>query len=1157
VTTVPHSAGSTIASILVRDPARHPLVNQGQARIDGAADGRVLAELRGELETFVCEGQYGDGLGRILGAYLASLGQTSQKGAWVSGFFGSGKSHLLKMLCHLWANTAFPDGRVARDIVPTLPEDLRALLREIDTAGRRAGGLLACAGTMPSGNTDRVRLTILSVLLRAVGLPEQWPKAQFCLWLHERGWLDQVRAAVEAAGKRWEAELDNLHVSDPIPRALLACDPSLAAAPADVRKLLASQFPVRSSDLSTPEFLTACRRALALVGRDGRLPCTLLVLDEVQQFIGDSNDRSVLVTEAIEALSKQFDSQLMVVAAGQSALTAVPLLAKLMDRCTIRVPLSDADVEAVTRKVLLQKQPAALPRLRALLDAHAGELSRQLQGTRIGEHATDRAIAADDYPLTPVRRRFWELCFRQVDAAGTSSQLRSQLRIIHDAIARLADRPLGALVPGDELFDALAPEMVNTGVLLRELNERIIALDRDGSASGRLQRRLAGLVFLIARLPRDAAVDSGVRASPAHLADLIVDDLAADNARLRKDVESALEVMATAGVLMRIGDEYRLQTRAGADWDREFRTRQARLGGDEAAIQLRRDDLLATEFARALAGLRIRQGASKEPRTPSVVRDAVPPRPGGDQVPLWVRDGWSADPKDVVDALRAAGGDSPLVGVVLPRASAEDLRRSLIDADAAQQTIDAKPVAPDDGEGREAKKGMESRRDLACAQRDRLIAEIVQAAKVYQAGGSELLHPTLDEKLRAAIDAALARLFPRFREADAPAAAWETAIRRAREGGDQPLQPLGHTGATETHPVCPQVLAAVGAGAIGADLRRSLGGAPYGWPQDAIDAALIALHRSQHLGVLLNGTPLPPGQLDQAKLGKAEFRVERHVLGVSDRLALRKLFQASGLTCKGGDEIAVAPAFVARLAALASSAGGEPPLPAAPDTGVLADLSGRIGTDLLAALRERADALGRAIADWGRLQELVAARLPAWRLVERLLRHVADLPGASAACNQAEAIRAGRLLLAATDPVPAVRAALAEALRGAVAAAHSAHAQAALVGAAALAASPDWQRLDAPRQAAVLAEVGLGRAPTAPDLPDDAALLAALDARPLLARQADGCSAPWPWLRVCSNPACARWRSNAPPSQPLRTSTPGSRASSGCCSPPSPTVRWW
>src|SRR5262245_18582010 len=190
-----------IRDTLLRDPAKEGLVNNGQARITNElADERVLAELRGELSTFVCEGQYAEGIIKILSSYLAGRSQTNQKAAWVSGFFGSGKSHLLKMLCHFWADTPFPDGATARSLVPELPEEVRDLLRELDVAGRRSGGLLAAAGTLPAGTTENVRLSVLSLLLRACGLPTQYPQAQFHLWLEERGFLDQVKGRVESSG---------------------------------------------------------------------------------------------------------------------------------------------------------------------------------------------------------------------------------------------------------------------------------------------------------------------------------------------------------------------------------------------------------------------------------------------------------------------------------------------------------------------------------------------------------------------------------------------------------------------------------------------------------------------------------------------------------------------------------------------------------------------------------------------------------------------------------------------------------------------------------------------------------------------------------------------------------------------------------------------
>jgi hypothetical protein len=313
----------------------HPLVNHGQARISDTATEREIAELRGELSTFVCEGQYADGIQRILGSYLANLTQTSQKAAWVSGFFGSGKSHVLKMLCHLWQDTRFPDGATARSLVPAMPEDVRSLLRELDTAGKRAGGLLASAGSLPGGTTDHVRLTILAVLLRGVGLPGQYPQARFVLRLHEQGYFERIKASVEQAGKSWTSELNNLYVSGPIARALLECDPHFAASEAGVRQTLREQFPPQLTDITTEDFLALFKAALKLTGRAGRLPCTALLLDEVQQYIGDSHERSTLVTEVAEAISKQVDSHVIVVGAGQSALTEVPRLQKLMDRFTI------------------------------------------------------------------------------------------------------------------------------------------------------------------------------------------------------------------------------------------------------------------------------------------------------------------------------------------------------------------------------------------------------------------------------------------------------------------------------------------------------------------------------------------------------------------------------------------------------------------------------------------------------------------------------------------------------------------------------------------------------------------------------------------------------------------------------------------------------
>lgn len=1085
-----------IKDTLQRDPASHPLVNQGQARISDSRNERTQSELRGELITFVCEGQYADGVQKIIRSFLDNLGKTSQRGAWVSGFFGSGKSHLLKMLCHLWQDTSFPDGATARSLVPSIPEDLRALLRELDTAGKRAGGLISAAGALPSGTTDNVRLTILSILLRAVGLPEQYSQAKFCLWLHSQGQYNNVKAAVDATGKSFERELNNLYVSGPIARAVMESDQNFAATEAEAKQLLKAQFPPQMTDITTEQFLLVAKEALKLQAKDGRLPCALIILDEAQQYIGDSQQRASLLTEVTEAMSKQLDSHVMVVAAGQSALTEIQLLTYLLDRFTIRVPLSDAEVETVTRKVLLQKKPSAVADVRALLDKHAGEVSRQLQGTRIGESTEDRAVIVDDYPLLPVRRRFWEHCFRQIDAAGTSSQLRSQLRIIHDAIAKVSERPLGAVVPADELFEALAPEMVNTGVLLREINERIIMV---GRTDGAIAQRICGLVFLIGKLKREAGADIGVRATKDHLADLLIDDLSADNGKLRAEVEDKLKKLSDQGVLMPVGDEYRLQTREGSDWDREFRNRQTKLNNDDAAVQFKRDQLISGDIDKTVRGIRVIQGAAKEPRQFLVHREQTAPVVDGSGVPIWIRDGWSCAEKDVLEAARTAGTDSPILFVFIPRQSAEDVRRLIVEADATQQTLDAKGN-PTTAEGQEARQSMDSRRARAVGDRDRLIREVVANAKVFQGGGSEVLLTSLDERIKTATDASLVRMFPRFKDADS--ASWEAVIKRARDGADHPFQPTGHTDATEKHAVCQQVLSTIGAGKSGSDVRKTLGGTPFGWPRDAVDAALIALHRQQHITATLNLQAISLGQLDQNKIAKADFRVEHATISVGDRLILRKVFQALGLSCKSGEEAVRADEFLICFIALAKSAGGDAPLPSSSTTTEIEDIQRLVGNEQLVAIKGKASDWEDKIRIWTATRDLIAQRVPTWRLVERLAKHAAAISEAKPFLDQIEAIRDQRLLLEKSDPANAIRVALAGLLRDAVQKGHAAHETAFNAAISSLAANSVWVKVALAEQESIKAAVGL-QAPVKADIASDEALAGHLDQKPLSSIQAE------------------------------------------------------
>ena len=253
---------------------------------------------------------------------------------------------------------------------------------------------------------------------------------------------------------------------------------------------------------------------------------------------------------------------------------------------------------------------------------------------------------------------------------------------------------------------------------------------------------------------------------------------------------------------------------------------------------------------------------------------------------------------------------------------------------------------------------MASRHAGAAQDRDAIVRDVLRAATVLQGGGTETFGEGLREKLKTGADASLARLFPRFDDGDHRG--WEAAVTRAKLGSDQPLKVVGWDGATDGHPVAKEVLGRIGAGARGTALHKLLKAAPYGWPQNAVDAVLIALHRAGHLRATRNGQPVAAGALDQAGIKAAEFRPEKVRLTTSQRIALRGLFGRLGTQTKGGEEENRAPEFLDALDELAGRAGGSAPLPPAPDTTVIEDMKRLAGPEQLAEIHAWKDQTGAA-----------------------------------------------------------------------------------------------------------------------------------------------------------------------------------------------------
>jgi len=1079
--------------VFTQDPMTAVILNDGVAKVGEPTTDEEWKVLRFELQSFVCEGEYRTGMERILSTYLGNLGEPVQPAVWVSGFFGSGKSHLVRTLEFLWRDVEFPDGARARGIT-NLPPEIVAYFKELTTAGRREGGLWSVAGTLGAGSGDSVRLALLGIFFRGAGLPEQYAAAKFTIWLKQNGWYDGVRSGVMAAGKNFESELRNMYVSPTLAECLLAAYPSFAESGAAARGLLKSQFPL-VTDVSNGEMVETIGDVLALqTSVKGKVPCTLVVLDELQQFVGDYSDRAERVREIVEACSSQFGSRLLFVATGQSALTVAGAMAKLRDRFTVLVSLSDKDVETVVRQVVLRKKPSEEASVRAVLDQCIGEIDRHLASTKIAPNPSSDtpSVLLADYPLLPVRRRFWERTLRAVDRAGAAGQLRSQLRVVYKAVKDVAEKPLGHVIPADEVYFEQSSNMLASGALPREVDE-IIRKQDDGTADGRLRSRLAATIFLISQLPTDPGSDTGIRATADALADLLVEDLKAGSASLRKDIPQLLSGMVAREDLMLVGDEYHLQTREGAAWGKEYRTRYTKIVGDGGRVADERTKELKVACTAALKDVNFLQGVSRTVRKIDLHFTTDEPKAATGNIPVWIRDEWSVPEKTVREDAQVAGPDSALISVFLPRKNADDLKTALAGYVAASETLTSPPTT-NTRESEEARQGMVTRQTGLRRDLNTTVANVLRDAKVFQ-GGIEIVGDDLRGAVASALEASVASLYPQFTMGDDPK--WDTVKNRVRQGNGDALAAVGWTKDVQDHPVCQQLIGYIGSvGKKGSVVRDWFGASPFGWPKDTVTGALLVLTLSGHLRATEKGSPVFASQLDDTKMGQAEFQVEGATISTPQRIVVEKLVKEGGVNYKAGEVSTAAPDFVSAMLALAQAAGGAAPLPVPPATDHLEALKSLSGNALLLATFEQKDKITQELKSWREAKAMAADRLPRWQALGHLLKFAQTLPIAQEVAPEVQAIQDNRSLLSEPDQVGPLCLKLTDALRTAVQAARDEHLAAYGEKIGDLEAPSVWMKLPEKDQAQIRASNGLGALPPL-KVATEADVLEALDATPL------------------------------------------------------------
>lgn len=989
--------------IFTLNPDDNNLVNDGVVEINTAKDDKGLAIIRHELKTFVCEGEYQHGIYRILDTYLKHIDQPKQPAVWVSGFFGSGKSHLVKMLGYLWEDFTFPNGDTAKKI-KTLPQDISDLFFELEKK-QKINGKLSVSGTLKDFPSADIRYSFLQLFLNALGLPQQYHHFKFVYWAKQEGIYNNLKAIVEAQGKDFQKEYENLFVSSTIAKAILELLPGFAENEAKVKENFKVNFR-RIDSINREQFISTIKTEIIPMFYGDKTPLTLIVLDEVQQFIGSDGDKSIDVQNLAQDICSNFDGKFLLIGTGQNALSETNLLQRLQDRFTVKVSLSDADVETVTRKTVLEKKPTAISNLNNKLEASLGEISRNLSGTDFGYVTSDKATLVADYPILPSTRKFWKKILQVIDTAGTSGQLRSQLRIVDESLKKVSDKELGSIVPADLIFEQKQSQLLQNALLLNETNNLIVGRKSQGGDSA-LEGRILSVVFLIDQLPKDTS-GKRLKSDENTIAELLIDNLNEPSDKFRTKVKELIAKLAEEKILMPVGDEFKLQTRVGQEWEQEYTVQAQRISGSgDDLIQNLRKEKLVGFFKEKTKTINVTQGISRQNREFEVWDKTIKPSTEH-KLNLWIRDGWYENESIVMDEIRASGSDSPLAYVFVKKFRDPELRSEIIKFLAAGYTLDSMGL-PSSPEAEQARKGMETRKGLAKVAIDGIIDRICLEATVILAGGNVVQKGNIRENIEAALNSIADRQFPEFKK-KADYTNWGQALTKAITTNPDALNSIGYSGDVVAHPVAAEILRFIGNSTRqGKDIRNTFMKSPYGWSQDAIDTILIMLKNTQHVSC-------DEPSLNVSKINNATFKKEVHILSAKDKIDIKSLFLKAGISCPSNQELfPFSNSYLEQLKELASKVSGDAPKPEPINVSFIKDIENKQGNERLIEILEQQATLQASYDDWSAKSKLVEKRMPQWNLLSELSSHAPAHADFEQLKQEIQAIKDDRLLLQEPD----------------------------------------------------------------------------------------------------------------------------------------------
>ncbi|MHA3066817.1 BREX system P-loop protein BrxC [Lacticaseibacillus saniviri] len=522
-----------------------------------------------ELDEYVVTRELQTQFATFFSAYEKALnGPTDDMGVWISGFFGSGKSHFLKILSYILANKEV-DGRHAVDFFEDKITDPMTYNRMIRAAESDTDVILFNIDSKAMSGAKNDSNVIINVFLQVFNEMQNFSTTN--------PWIADLERDLAANGQ-YEQFQQKFNELEPNNLTWFEGRNNYAMNMGTIRDALV-QTGIRSEadaqgfidTLMTPYQInieTFGQLVNNFIEQTGKRVAFLV--DEVGQFVGDSVQRMLNLQTMVEELGSATHGKAWVIITSQQAIGDVTTnlngqdFSKIQGRFKTRIAMSSANVDEVIKKRLLAKTPVAQRELEGVYQANSATLNNAIDfddGVTRQKFGT-AADFADNYPFIPYQFNLLQAVLTAVRTHGSdgkhlSEGERSMLSIFQESAVKQMKEEEGTLVPFSLFFEGLSQFLDHTHRIVIEHahdNHSINPADEKNPFAIQVLK----VLFMVKYL-------ENFKATLNNIVTLMIDSINIDRIELTKKVQDALEILRQQGVIEKNLDIYVFLTDAEQD----------------------------------------------------------------------------------------------------------------------------------------------------------------------------------------------------------------------------------------------------------------------------------------------------------------------------------------------------------------------------------------------------------------------------------------------------------------------------------------------------------------------------------------------------------------------------------------------------------------